>query len=47
MISKVLFLTLMFIWNVHGEMNKMARIVGGIDAKPSKWKFVVAVYKLE
>ena len=48
MISRALFLTLMFIWQCHGEPNGMARIVGGKSVTKADWKdwnFIVAIYK--
>ena len=50
MISEALTLSLMFIWNCHGETDDIARIVGGKDVKKADWKdwnFVVALYNFK
>ena len=47
MTSKVLFLTLMFIWPCHGNTSGMARIVGGKPANFANWTFTVAIYRVD
>ena len=47
MISKVLFLTLMFIWPCHGNTSDIARVVSGKPADFEKWKFTVAIYLVD
>ena len=42
---KLLTLSLMFLCACHGDTEKMARIVGGMNANQDQWNYVVALYQ--